>query len=70
MPYKERIKIDGKEYEVEITEPVPKIPEKMRIGGLEFPVDKELFKFLWIAEHMTEESRQRLSKQLLKEIGL
>jgi len=24
MPYKERIKIDGKEYEVEITEPVPK----------------------------------------------
>jgi len=69
MVYKEKIKIDGEEIEVEITEPVPKrIPKEVEIYGVKIPVDKETFRRVWIAEHITPESLHRVAKKLFGEI--
>lgn len=50
---------------VEVTRLPKSMPHTVRIGNVDFPVDKENFRAVWAMQHMTKAERKRRAKMPL-----
>lgn len=50
---------------IEVTRLPKRIPPTVRLGNMDFPVDKENFIVVWAMQHMSKAERKRQAKKPL-----